>query len=39
MTEEEAEAFLQDYQETEEPRGLLNLVPRKPNAREVEKDW
>jgi len=39
MTPEEAQRLLDHYQQTEEPRGLLNLAPQKGTDVPVLKDW
>ena len=39
MTEKEAKALLDHYQQGEEPKGLLNLDPKKKKKTPVDKDW
>lgn len=40
MTPQEAKNILEDYQRNEEPKGLLNFVPRENSSEKpVEKDW
>ncbi|MDP8212599.1 MAG: tetratricopeptide repeat protein [Candidatus Zapsychrus exili] len=39
MTEKEAEMLLKNYQQNEESKGLLNLIPQNIKYIEVEKDW
>jgi len=39
LSDKEAQMLLEDYQQTEEPRGLLNLRLQRGREREVEKDW
>lgn len=39
MSKEEARMLLENYQQNEEPGGLLNLFQKKIRVREPEKDW
>jgi len=39
LSEKEAQMLLEDYQQAEEPKGLLNLRIQHGREREVEKDW
>ena len=39
MSREEARMLLENYQQNEEPEGLLNLLQKKIRVREPEKDW
>jgi len=39
MSEREARMLLQQYEETEEPKGLINFSKGKSNASPVAKDW
>jgi len=39
MSDEEYKNFLDNYQQNEEPKGILNLQPRRTRSRVVEKDW
>ena len=39
MTQQEAEMILKSYQQSEEPKGLLNLRARRQDERPVLKDW
>ncbi|HPN88705.1 MAG TPA: tetratricopeptide repeat protein [Candidatus Omnitrophota bacterium] len=39
MSEQKAQMMLQQYQQQEEPKGILNFIPKNIRLREVEKDW
>ena len=39
MSEQEYQMFLNDYQQKEEPRGLLNMQPRSIRYKSTDKDW
>lgn len=39
MSHQEAQMILRDYQENQEPKGLLNFVPKVKEALPVIKDW
>ncbi|OGX37140.1 MAG: hypothetical protein A3C36_06755 [Omnitrophica WOR_2 bacterium RIFCSPHIGHO2_02_FULL_52_10] len=39
LTQEEAQMLLENYQQTEEPQGLLNLHQKIQDSRPVTKDW
>ncbi|HHE65152.1 MAG TPA: tetratricopeptide repeat protein [Bacteroidetes bacterium] len=39
MSEQEYQMFLKEYQQNEEPKGLLNMQPRSMQIRETDKDW
>jgi len=39
LTEQEAQMLLREYQQNEEPKGMLNLRLQRGQEREVEKDW
>ena len=39
LTIQEAKDILEDYERNEEPKGLLNFIPKKGSERPVDKDW
>jgi len=39
LSDKEAQMLLENYQQTEEPRGLLNLRLQRGREKEVERDW
>jgi Ca-activated chloride channel homolog len=39
MSDKEAKELLEDYQRNEEPKGLLNFIPKKTDEQPVGKDW
>ena len=39
VQQKEAQMFLEDYERNEEPKGLLNFVPKSAQEKSVEKDW
>ena len=39
MSEQEYQMFLKDYQQKEEPKGLLNMQPRSMRYKNTDKDW
>lgn len=39
LTAQEARMLLENYQQTEEPKGLLNLIIPQRHQREVQRDW
>ncbi len=39
MSDQEYQMFLENYQQNEEPKGLLNMQPRSIRIKEVDKDW
>lgn len=39
LSEEEAQRLLREYQQREEPQGLLNTQPSRPQEQPVLKDW
>jgi len=39
LTQREARMMLEDYQQTEEPKGMVNFIPRDAQDKPVTKDW